>query len=66
MCECWCGSGIGMERVKVEWRYHVIVKIYEGPVGCEGCKERTAAAAARWTEFERIEGNCTARGETAV
>lgn len=52
--------------MKVEWRYHVIVKIYEGPVGCEGCKERTAAAAARWTEFERIEGNCTARGETAV
>jgi len=53
--------------MKVEWRYHVIVKIYyEGPVGCEGCKERTAAVAARWTELERIEGNCTARGETAV
>jgi len=53
--------------MKVEWGYHVIVKIYEGPtVGCEGCEEKTAAAAARWTEFERIEGNCTARGETAV
>jgi len=61
----WC---IEMARVKVEWGYHVIVKIYEGPMaqGCEGCKERTAAAV-RWTEFERIEGNyCTARGETAV
>jgi len=61
----WC---IGVGRVKVEWGYHVIVKIYEGPMaqGCEGCKERTAAAV-RWTEFEWIEGNCcTARGETAV
>lgn len=58
----------GVGRVKVEWEYHVIVKIYEGPMaqGWEVCKERTVAAV-RWTEFERIEGNCcTERGETAV
>lgn len=71
MCCVWVGVvGVvyGVGWVKVEWEYHVIVKIYEGPMvqGWEVCKERTAAAV-RWTEFERIEGNCcTARGETAV